>query len=79
MTTIHKCECPLETRPSALADRLGFEPEEEKARDHRPNECPGDVRVRLYERNGHQRWLCSCCWTFGDEPVDLGAAEIMER
>lgn len=76
MKSIHKCECPEDAVRAVAAALFGYEPEEEKARDHRAGECPGDYQLRLYERAGKQLWLCSCCWTFGDKPVATEHADV---
>lgn len=55
------CECPEEAVPSMVASMMGYEPEEEKARNHAPNECPGDYEVKQYRRGDDLLWLCSCC------------------
>lgn len=43
-----------------------YRPEEYKARRHEPNECPGDYKVKLYNRDGEFFWLCSACDLPGD-------------
>jgi hypothetical protein len=64
-----KCECP-ENSMSGAAPEDWYEAEELKARLHEANECPGDVRVRPYDRDGHRVWLCSCCCMSSDVPVE---------
>ncbi len=60
------CQCPERGVRSAAADAFGYESEEEKAREHEPNECQGDYELALYQRGESQLWLCSCCTFFGD-------------
>lgn len=64
-----RCQCPEKAERSILAEtlRLGYEPEEEKARQHEPYECPGDYQLAQYRRGDEVLWLCSCCTFFGDE------------
>ena len=67
MSEAPKCQCPMRGVRSALADAFGYEPEEEKAREHEPSACPGDYGLALYERNGQRLWLCSCCTYLSDK------------
>jgi hypothetical protein len=70
-TIKHKCECPKEAIGSSFSDMFGYEPEEEKARIHEANKCPGDYEVKHYLRKGKKLWLCSCCSMFGDIEIKL--------
>ena len=62
-----KCQCPHRgERIQWAVEMFGYLPEEEKAIEHAPNECPGDYQVRLYRRGVQKLWLCSACTSPGD-------------
>ena len=67
--TTHRCECPEKSTNAAGLMGFHYEPEEVKAIEHQPNECPGDYGVRQWSRGGKIMWLCSCCCYLGDELV----------
>lgn len=68
------CECPDKGERLALASFSGYLPEEEKAREHEPDACPGDYNLQLYQRDGRDLWLCSCCWLPTDVRLSRSAA-----
>lgn len=67
-TPAHACQCPHQ---GAIFPSYLFRPEEMKTRAHAPGECPGDYRVRLYQRGKERLWLCSAC----DFPTDKAVEE----
>jgi hypothetical protein len=56
----HRCECGHDSVRQPEWDG-GYLPEEEKARDHRPDACPGTFGLHRYERDGRVVVLCSAC------------------
>jgi hypothetical protein len=62
-----RCECPNEAK--ALLPVWWFEPQELKARIHKPNECLGDYNLKRYRRGTKLLTLCSACWFPSDEEV----------
>lgn len=61
-----RCECPTTTNISPMAEFIDLLPEEEKARAHEANECPGDYGLALYKRGNKKLYLCSFCNLIGD-------------
>lgn len=68
------CQCP-DDRIAFMEIQCG--PQELKARTHRANACPGDYNVQLYERDGVELWLCSCCCFFSDKKLSRSEIEIV--
>lgn len=64
-----KCECPLLQVANPIMDQF-YLPEEQKARNHAPNECEGDFDLIMYWRKGNYIWLCSACNLPGDVAVE---------
>ena len=56
-----RCECPEKSIRNPISDSFGYLPEEEKARSHEPNKCPGTYDLKRYKRGNKILWLCSCC------------------
>ncbi len=52
-----------------------YESEEQKARVHEPNQCPGDYDVKKYRRGVMELWLCSACCFTEDKVIDVVVPE----
>ena len=64
-----KCECP---ERGTLKPEIAwmYEPQELKAANHEPYECPGDYLLASYSREGKEIILCSCCCLSGDTLIE---------
>ena len=63
-----KCECP-DTGETPSEREYQYAEEEKSGMNHKPNECKGTNKIKLYNRNGKALFLCSCCNMFGDKEV----------
>ena len=73
-----KCECPEEASYNPIASMIGYLPEEEAGKVHKPNKCKGTYELRQYKREDKILRLCSCCCMGGDKELPTNQNGIYE-